>query len=205
MQKSRTPAAQEQSIHNKKQITTKQHNMKKSLFITVLFVTTIASAQTTHKNALKINPISLLVMTGNLSYERALSNNLSVQLGGFYSGAALEEHKYQGFGIVPEVRFYLGRQQKPLNGGYIAPFGRYQNLSISNKEIGNKAGITTLGGGAVAGYQRRWESGFILNVFAGPSFNKLTFQNDNQEDDFDLKTGMNGFGLRTGITLGFSF
>ncbi|HEV7330272.1 MAG TPA: DUF3575 domain-containing protein [Flavisolibacter sp.] len=179
--------------------------MKNYLFVIALFLTTFASAQTTPKNALKFNPLSLLVMTGNVSYERSLSNNLSVQLGGFYSGAGLEGHKYEGFGIVPEVRFYFGGQRKPLNGGYIAPFGRYQNLSITNKEISNKADITTLGGGAVAGYQKRWESGFVLNVFAGPSFNRLTFRNDNQEDDFDLKSGMNGFGLRTGLTLGSSF
>lgn len=179
--------------------------MKKFLFVIALFVTTVAGAQKAPKNALKFNPLSLLVMTGNVSYERALSGNVSVQLGSFYSGAGLEEFKYQGFGLVPEVRFYFGGQQKPLNGGYIAPFGRYQNLSITNKQIGNKADITTLGGGAVAGYQKHWESGFILNVFAGPSFNKLTFRNNNQEDDFDLRTGMNGFGLRTGLSLGFSF
>lgn len=179
--------------------------MKTYLVFLALLLSTLAFAQTVPKNAVKFNPLSLLVLTGNVSYERALSHNLSVQLGGFYSAAGLNDHKYQGFGIVPEIRFYVAGQHLPLNGLFLAPFGRYQNLSVTNKTIGNKADITTLGGGAVAGYQKHWESGFLLTVFAGPSFNKIQFRNDNQKDDFDLQTGMNGFGLRTGLTLGFSF
>lgn len=184
---------------------TKQINMKTYLVLIVMFFSTAAAAQTGPKNALKFNPLSLLALTGNISYERALSNNLSVQLGGFYSGAGLDNVSYQGLGLVPEIRFYMAGQQRRLNGLYLAPFGRYQNLSVTNKEIGNKAAITTIGGGIVAGYQKHWESGFLLTVFAGPSFNQLRFQNDNQKDEFDLRTGTNGFGLRTGLTLGFSF
>lgn len=183
----------------------KQINMKTYAILLALLLSTVCFAQTSPKNALKFNPLSLLALTGNVSYERALSNNLSVQLGGFYSGAGLDDISYQGFGLVPEIRFYMAGQQRLLNGLYLAPFGRYQNLSVTNKSIGNKAAVTTLGGGVVAGYQKHWESGFLLTVFAGPSFNQLRFRNDNQKDEFDLRTGTNGFGLRTGLTLGFSF
>jgi hypothetical protein len=185
----------------------KQRIMKKAFSFFALFLLAFtATAQNTHQNALKINPLSLLIMMGNVSYERALSASHSFQVGGFYSGAGADNFKYQGYGIVPEFRFYFGGQRTPLNGAYIAPFGRYQNLSITNKNLRNKASFTTIGGGAVAGYQKRWESGFILNVFAGPSFNKLSFENNNSvANDFDLQKGMNGFGMRTGLTLGFSF
>ncbi len=187
---------------------TKNHffTMKKNLLITaLLFVTFSATAQQAQKNALKINPLSLLVKTGNISYERALSNNHSFQIGGFYSGAGIGDFNYQGYGALPEFRFYFGGQAQPLNGAYVAPFGRFQNFSITNRELKIKARFSTIGGGVVAGYQKRWEGGFILTAFAGPSFNTLTFENDNQEDDFDLQTGLKGFGLRTGITIGFSF
>lgn len=184
----------------------KQSLMKKSFLFPVLFFLAFTSlAQNSAKNAIKINPLSLLVKTGNISYERALSSSHSFQIGGFYSGAGISEFKYQGYGVMPEFRFYFGNRRTPLNGGYIAPFGRYQNFSITNKELKNKASFTTIGGGAVAGYQKKWESGFLLNVFAGPSFNHLRFENNNEEDDFDLQSGMKGFGMRTGITLGFSF
>jgi hypothetical protein len=192
---------------NKNQLTKNRFTiMKKSFLILSVAVLAIsANAQQKQKNALKVNPLSLLIMTGNVSYERALSGNYSAQLGAFYSGAGLGDLKYQGYGIVPEFRFYFGSGNTPLNGGYLAPFGRYQVLSVRSKEIANKASFTTVGGGLVAGYQKKWEGGFILNVFAGPSFNKLTFENNGEHNEFDLQTGMKGFGLRTGITLGIAF
>ena len=194
------------TIHTN-QLTNNLTIMKKNIFLIALFFMAIAAqAQDTKRNALKINPLSLLAVTGNVSYERALSNSHSIQIGGFYSGAGIDNFKYQGYGIIPEVRFYFGKQKQALNGGYVAPFGRYQNFSITNKSLLNKADFTTIGGGAVVGYQRAWESGFVLNIFAGPSFSKLTFENNNKIiDDFDIQKGMDGFGLRSGLTIGFTF
>lgn len=186
--------------------TNQKSTMKKNLFIIAFaLLSMVTNAQEEPKNAVKINPLSLLIRTGNVSYERALSNKHSVQLAGFYSGAGLGDFKYQGYGIIPEIRFYFGRRGEALNGGYIAPFGRYQNLSITNKELKNKSSFTTVGGGAVLGFQKTWTGGFALNFFAGPSFNNLNFENDNAEEDFDPKSGLKGFGLRTGLTIGIAF
>lgn len=181
--------------------------MKKNLFTAVAFllVSVAASAQTSNKNALKMNPISLLVTTGNVAYERAVSPKTSVQLGAFYSGVGLKDFKYGGFGVTPEVRFYLGAKSQAMNGVYVAPFARYQDFAIRDEELKSKARFTTMGGGAVAGWQRAFASGFTLDLFAGPSVSKISFKDDADEDDFEVSGSMKGFGLRTGITLGFSF
>jgi hypothetical protein len=181
--------------------------MKKNLFTAAAFILVAfaAQAQTAHQNALKMNPISLLVKTGNVAYERALAPKTSVQLGAFYSGVSLSDFMYAGWGVTPEVRFYVGKKSQALNGAYVAPFARYQNFAIRNEELKTEGSFSTVGGGAVVGWQRAWPSGFTLDLFAGPSVNKINFSNDADEDDFEVSGGMKGTGLRTGITLGFSF
>ena len=39
---------------------------------------------------------------------------------------------------------------------------------------------------AVIGYAKSWNSGFVLDIFAGPSYNNIRFKSG-QEDDFDIK------------------
>jgi hypothetical protein len=112
--------------------------------------------------------------------------------------------KYQGYGITTEYRFYFG-QKEELNGLYLAPFARHQNFTISNKEVNSKASFTTLGGGATLGWQKSWGGGFVLNLFAGPSYNELKFKGEVNKEDFEIKEGIKGFGLRSGISLGFTF
>lgn len=179
--------------------------MKKNLFLVVLMAVAVASqAQNAQKNALKINPLSLLVKTGNVAYERVVGQRTSVQLGAFYSGVSLGDFRYDGYGITPEFRYYFGGRKEALNGGYVAPFGRYQRFTIAHKDTKEAAGFSTVGGGAVMGWQRHWTSGFTLDLFAGPSFNQVQFK-DGSEEDFEIEGGIKGFGLRTGVTLGFSF
>jgi hypothetical protein len=157
------------------------------------------------KNAIKINPLSLFALTGNVSYERAISHNKSVQIGAFYSGLNFSGFKYAGTGITPEMRFYFAGKKEALNGVYAAPFLRYQKFNIEDKEDFNKTSYTSVGGGATIGWQKVWNSGFTFDIFAGPSFSKANFKNDNDEDVYDAKIGANGVGFRTGLALGFGF
>jgi hypothetical protein len=151
-----------------------------------------------------MNPASVLLSTGNVSYERAITSNQSAQLGVFYSGLGLGDFKYEGFGLTPEYRFYFGGDRQALNGGYVAPFARYQQFSISDKASNAKGKFETIGGGAVLGYEKSSRSGFVFDLFAGPSYNNIKFKNGS-ENDFDIKGGIKGFGLRAGISLGFTF
>jgi hypothetical protein len=185
--------------------TIKTKQMKKYVLLAgLLAVGFIVKAQTIQSNALKLNPLSIIVKTGNISYERAINSRQSFQVGGFYSGVNLADFNYEGWGITPEYRFYFGGQKQVLNGGYVAPFVRYQDFSISDEASDAKARFSTIGGGAIIGWEKNYKSGFVLDVFAGPSYNSAKFKNGS-EDDFDIKGGIKGFGLRSGIAIGFSF
>ena len=73
-------------------------------------------------------------------------------------------------------------------------------------DAGDKATLSTFGGGATLGWQKAWSSGFVLDMFAGPSYNSGTVkESDGGEATWSLKGGINGFTARIGIAIGFSF
>jgi hypothetical protein len=160
---------------------------------------------TRYENAVKINPLSLIFATGNVAYERAVSPNQSVQLGIFFSGVSISDVKYSGLGITPEYRFYVAGRKEALNGVYVGPFLRYQRFSLKDKETDDEAKYSSFGGGAVIGWEKSWESGFVLDIFVGPSYNSGEVKESTDGDDFDVAGSIDGFGIRTGITLGFAF
>ena len=176
---------------------------KISLVLAFVAATIAVNAQEGKMNAIKLNPLSLAVLTGNVSYERAIGEKTSVQLGGFYSGFTLSGLKYSGWGVTPEFRYYITGEA--LNGFYAAPFGRYQSYSLTDKETSDKTSFTTIGGGAILGFQRMGDSGFTFDVFAGPSYNKAKFKNETDEEEFNVSGGVAGFGVRFGLTVGFGF
>ena len=173
------------------------------LMLAFVAVTIAANAQEGRMNAIKINPLSLAVLTGNVAYERAIGEKSSVQLGAFYSGFSLGGLKYSGWGVTPEFRYYITGEA--LNGFYAAPFARYQSYNLKEKETTNETTMTTMGGGAIIGFQRMGDSGFTFDIFAGPAYNHAKFKNENDDDTFDVKGGVSGFGVRFGLTLGFGF
>jgi hypothetical protein len=179
---------------------------KVSLMLALVAATIAVNAQDAGRsNAIKLNPLSLAFLTGNIAYERAVSSNSSVQLGVFYSGVKFSGTSYSGFGLTPEYRIYFAGAKEALNGVYVAPFARYQNFKIEDKDAQMKSTFTTIGGGAILGWEKMWNSGFTLDLFAGPSYNKAKFKNDSDDDTFDIKGGFTGFGIRTGLTIGFGF
>jgi hypothetical protein len=173
------------------------------LFLLSAFAITPAKAQS---NAIKINILSPIFRTINLSYERALSETSSFQLGVFFTGASVGDFKYSGFGITPEYRFYLSATEAP-QGVYVAPFLRYQGVKIEEETTASEADFTAFGGGVVIGKQWIFKERITLDIFLGPSFNSGKVKvKSGDEDEFDnLSGGFDGFGLRTGITLGVAF
>jgi hypothetical protein len=181
--------------------------MKKVLFAAALIVaaTSLKAQDNGAQNAIKLNPLSLIFATGNIAYERAVSENSSVQLGIFYSGVSISGLKYTGLGITPEYRFYVAGNKQALNGVYVGPFVRYQSFSLKDKDSDSEAKFTSFGGGAVIGWEKTWSSGFVLDLFAGPSYNSGKVKDKSGSGDFDVAGSIDGFGLRTGITIGFAF
>ena len=179
--------------------------MKKILFslLMVAFVTQGVMAQ--HKrNVIKLNPLSGLLSTANVSYEKPVSAKSSFQFGFFYSGIKISETRYAGFGITPEYRFYLGYSNAP-EGIYVAPFLRYQNFSLKETESNAKGTLTTMGGGLVIGKHWIFDNSFSVDLFIGPSYNAGDAKAKNENETFEVDNAFSGFGVRTGVTIGFAF
>ncbi|HEY0680082.1 MAG TPA: DUF3575 domain-containing protein [Chitinophagaceae bacterium] len=182
--------------------------MKKLLFAATLIVAVSslkAQDNGNPQNAIKLNPLSLIFATGNVAYERAVSENQSVQLGVFFSGVSISGLRYTGVGVTPEYRFYVAGNKQALNGVYVGPFVRYQSFTLKDKETDAEAKYTSFGGGAVIGWEKTWSSNFVLDIFVGPAYNSGKIKDKSGSSDFDVVGSIDGFGLRTGITLGFAF
>jgi len=183
--------------------------MKKVLFATALLVAVSSGLKAQDEggfqNAIKLNPLSLVFATGNVAYERAVSENSTIQLGVFYSGVSISGLKYSGLGITPEYRIYFAGNRQAFNGVYVGPFVRYQSFTLKDKDTDDEAKFTSFGGGAVIGWEKAWASGFLLDLFVGPAYNKGKVKEKSGGQEFDVAGSIDGFGVRTGITLGFAF
>ncbi|WP_161599570.1 DUF3575 domain-containing protein [Hymenobacter nivis] len=189
--------------------------MKKLLTAAALVLA--AGSASAQSNIVKVNVLSPLVHTGSFFYERQLTVASSLELGGLFTSWTVLDTKITGFALTPEYRFYLSANKPALQGFYVGPFLRYQNLTLKNDyeaydENGNattqtnEAALNTFGGGVVVGHQWVFKQRFALDAFLGPSYNGGTVKekDPNGGGSFDT-AGFSGFGLRTGIAFGVAF
>jgi len=161
------------------------------------------------KTLIKINLLSPIVRTGSFFLERSVNEEISIQLGFFYTGFSMEfDNKmyYRGFGITPELRYYLSEKHQAPRGVFIAPFGRYQNITVTADDITGEAGFSSFGGGLLIGTQTLFKNRISLDAWAGPAYysGKTKVTGGATEDDFELGN-FDGFVVRFGITVGFGF
>lgn len=191
------------------------------------------SASGDQRFAIKINPLSIFLLTGNVQGEAAITDRMSVQLGAYYTGlkfgssadGASGKIGYNLFALTPEVRFYLLKAQSAPRGLYVAPFARFQkgkifgNASVDDPDTGAPisaavtARLTTFGGGATIGYQLITPGGFVFDAFVGPQFGvakvDLSAECEGCDGNEDIpligrEIGA-GPGLRLGIAIGYAF
>jgi hypothetical protein len=179
--------------------------MKKYLPYSIILFLLIGSSVSSvaQENVLKINIFSPIVKTLNVSYERKVSATGSFQLGFFYTGYSTSGTKFSGFGVTPEYRFYLSSTEAP-QGVYVAPFVRYQSFKLEEETSNDKGTLTMFGGGLVIGKQWIFKEKISLDIFIGPSYSGGNVKVTSGQDNFDTGA-FDGFGIRTGLTLGFAF
>ncbi|MCS7018009.1 MAG: DUF3575 domain-containing protein [Cytophagales bacterium] len=185
------------------------HQLVFCLFLATLPVQAWAQSNDTDtpKNLIKVNLLSPVVRTASFFYERVLNEKSSLQLGIYYTGASFSGTLFRGVGITPEYRFYLSESKQSPAGFFVAPFLRYQNLNLSDKEDTNvSATYSSFGGGVCVGNQWLFKDQVSIELFGGPSFNATSFNGKNgaTRDDFFL-ANFGYFSFRFGITLGFAF
>lgn len=193
-------------------------------FLTLGLLTATPSAQAQKKNVIKLNPLSAFVLHGNFSYERAITEKSSFQIGGLIGSIGIgttnsgESLRYTGFGVTPEFRFYLAGPGN-MRGFYVAPHLLLRNYNVSGTYVDNQgefkstANLLSFGGGATLGYQFIFSDVFSLEFLGGPQYRGLSFsataegRSDDQGVQEESINGLlgGGFGFRFGMTIGVAF
>ena len=197
--------------------------MKNLLLTAALFASLPASAQT-HRNAIKLNTISLYLKTGSLFYEHQLRNDHSLNLGllvanyssNFKSGMHRTEGR--GFALTGEYRFYAAGHG--TSGWFVGPYLRFQHygFTITDTEylygpntpphtIVDRTQLTTFGGGGVFGWKRTFGSHFCIEPFLGIGYaaGEVEDLTPNISYSVVIENGIRGFELRPGFNLGYVF
>jgi len=161
------------------------------------------------KNAVKTDLFSWFTGVAVIKYERVFSENISFQLGYFYSWDYpiydSDDYTATGFAITPEIRYYLSNKNPAPRGIYLAPNYRYQNLDTKNLDENSKATVITNSIAFNLGYQLVLKDLFLIDVWAGLVYN---FRNVVDETVPGASIGPDhedGFGGRMGVAIGLVF
>ena len=173
--------------------------------IAAMFITHTLQAQT-KMNAVKTDLFSPILRTYVIKYERALNEDMSFQLGFFYSKflPSDTETTLNGFGITPEFRYYLSETPAP-NGTYLAPNFRYYKFTLEDSTVSGEGTLTNFSIALNLGKQVVLKDLIVIDAWVGPSYNFRNFE----ETVTGIETGnlpdANGFGLRAGLSIGVVF
>jgi hypothetical protein len=173
------------------------------LGFTMLLLSAGLSAQ--KMNNVKTDLFSAFLRTGVIKYERAFSENMSAQLGFFYTGyhPRDSESTLNGWGITPEFRFYLSDTPAP-HGTYLAPNFRYMSLTANDPVANAEATLTSFGFAINLGKQVLLKDIILIDAWVGPVYNFRNLDDPSGEVDSGI-SGVNGFGVRLGIAIGIAF
>lgn len=157
-------------------------------------------------NAVKTDLFSAFLRTGVIKYERAINEDMSVQLGFFYTGYSPGETntKLSGIGITPEFRYYLSSTPAP-NGTYLAPNFRYMSLTVADQVEDVEGTLTSLGIAFNLGKQVVLKDIIVIDAWVGPVYAFRSISGSAEEVDTGQISGADGFGIRLGIAIGIAF
>ena len=180
--------------------------MKKILLLAV-FILGLGPVSFAQSNAVKLNVPSLFVATLSGAYERQLTEATSLQLGGFGTRLNIFSVDFSGYGITPEFRYYPGGEA--LNGFFVGPYLRYQQLTAAKEVNGTPSSIrlTTYGGGLVGGYHAHLGQTVSLEPYLGLGYNSPSVSirsGTAASSDYNLSV-FSGFAFRPGLALGVRF
>ena len=164
--------------------------MKKIMLTVLVAVITMVTVKA-QENIVKFNPLALVVGSIELGYETAITDKSSVQVDLGYVNFNSSGLDYTGFGAGLQYRMYL-QDKDVLVGWFAGPYASYASSKANDLKV------SVLSGGAVVGYQWNWNP-ITLDLYGGPGY----FSVDADEQDFDF--GFDGFGLKLGFSIGYSF
>jgi hypothetical protein len=174
------------------------------LGFSMLILTTALHAQ--KMNVVKTDLFSAFLRTGVLKYERAFTEDISAQLGFFYTGFTPRDSdtKLNGWGITPEFRYYLSSTPAP-NGTYLAPNFRYMSVTVSDPVENAEGTLTSLGFAVNLGKQVVLKDIIVIDAWVGPVYAFRSVSTSAEGVDTGPLPEVDGFGIRLGIAIGLAF
>jgi len=154
------------------------------------------------KNVLKVNTLALIIGTGSVFYERELSDMMSAQMGVGYLNYKIEETKFSGLILTPEIKFYV--RNNAIDGFYLAPYLRYNKYEYEGNDNQDQGSFTAFGGGVAFGRQWIMKKGFVMDLFFGGHYTDGNVKMTSGSDPADV-TKFEGFKTRVGFAIGFAF
>jgi len=126
------------------------------------------------KNAVKTDLFSWMLNIGVLKYERVFSENISVQLGFYYTWdyPTMDDVDFAtGFAITPEFRYYLWKKRPAPRGVYLAPHFRYEKYEWEHLDDNLEATVITNSIAINLGYQLVLIDLFLIETWVGIGYN----------------------------------
>ena len=179
--------------------------MKRTTLLISAIVVISTSLQAQKMNNIKTDLFSPIIRTFAIKFERAFTEDISGQLGFFYTGYndRDSETTLNGFGITPEFRFYLSDSPAP-SGTYLAPNIRYMSLTAVDPLVNEEATLTSIGFAINLGKQVLLKDIVLIDAWVGPSYNFRSVEDPTGDVDIGISE-VNGFGIRLGIAIGLAF
>lgn len=174
--------------------------MKKILLLASVCLVLVGQAQE-KSSAIKTNPIGIAIGVANLSYETALSEGSSLQIGASYFDLSFGETSFSGLGVGAQYRLYTNQA---LDGFYYGPLANYFNFTV--KDSGNKGSLNGFGIGGQLGWN--WLLGasdnFVIDLGLGVQYNSASVSVDEGSNTFD--TGVfDGVGPVLNFAIGYAW
>jgi len=182
--------------------------MKRCLAIIVLAAVCFASyAQdeievAPEKNVLKVNTLALIIGTGSVFYEREISDLLAGQMGVGYLSYRIDETRFKGITLTPELKFYI--RNNAIDGFYMAPYLRYFKYDYEAEEDSDEGSFAAFGGGVAFGRQWIMKKGLVMDLFFGGHYTDGQIDIVSGDEPEDI-TKIEGFKTRVGFSIGFAF
>ncbi len=180
--------------------------MKKTALLAICMLIISGGLFAQKMNTVKTDLFSPFLRTGVFKYERALNENMSAQLGFFYTGYSPGglDTKLNGIGITPEFRYYLSSTPAP-NGTYLAPNFRYMTLTVTDQIDDSEGTLTSLGFAINLGKQVVLKNIIVIDAWVGPVYAFRSISESVGGADLGQISGVDGFGIRLGIAIGLAF